>query len=169
MTTVRSTFERRILAALDASPSRIPVLLGGCGTGRTHLMHHLRERLGPTSSQYVDAERVATTPERFLRAVTSASPFAHTLAPEPSTPRDAFDQTLVLFDQARAAGGGAATFLIDEFLEFRTFESFPGLRQVLQPVRETRALRADGYFRKLRGMCSARPALPHFKNNRSQP
>src|SRR4029453_14725808 len=32
----------------------------------------------------------------------------------------------------RASGGGPATFLLDEFLELRTFESFPGLRTVLR-------------------------------------
>src|SRR6185295_12922001 len=34
------------------------------------------------------------------------------------------------FDGARAADGGPATFLIDEILDIRTFESFPGLRHV---------------------------------------
>ena len=27
--------ERRVASALDAVPSRIPIVLGGCGTGRT--------------------------------------------------------------------------------------------------------------------------------------
>jgi Ca2+:H+ antiporter len=31
-------FERRVLGALESAPSRIPVLLGGCGTGRTTLL-----------------------------------------------------------------------------------------------------------------------------------
>ena len=75
MLTPRSTLTRRIVAALDASPSRIPVLVGGCGSGRTTLLHQLRERIGRTTAQYVDVERTATTPERFLRAVTGASPF----------------------------------------------------------------------------------------------
>src|SRR5436190_1172036 len=75
MLTPRSTLTRRVIAALDASPSRIPVLLGGCGTGRTTLLHQLRDRIGRTSTQYIDVERTATTPERFLRAVTSTSPF----------------------------------------------------------------------------------------------
>ena len=29
----RQTIERQILLALDATPSRVPVLVGGCGTG----------------------------------------------------------------------------------------------------------------------------------------
>src|SRR5262249_19630256 len=75
MLTPRSTLNRRLIAALDASPSRIPVLLGGCGTGRTTLLHQLRERLGRTSAQYIDVERTATTPERFMRAIAATSPF----------------------------------------------------------------------------------------------
>ena len=30
--------ERRVLAALEATPPRIPVVIGGCGTGRTTLL-----------------------------------------------------------------------------------------------------------------------------------
>ena len=37
-------------------------------------------------------------------------------------------------NRARAGGSGPATFLLDEFLELRTFESFPGLRRVLHDV-----------------------------------
>ena len=75
MLTPRSTLTRRIVAALDASPSRIPVLVGGCGSGRTTLLHQLRDRLGRTSAQSIDVERTATTPERFLRAVAATAPF----------------------------------------------------------------------------------------------
>src|SRR6266404_6328283 len=83
MLTPRSTLTRRLIAALDASPSRIPVLLGGCGTGRTTLLQQLRERLGRTSAQYIDVERTATTPERFLRAIAATAPFpvSETAAP----------------------------------------------------------------------------------------
>jgi predicted ATPase len=38
--------ERRVLTALDASPARIPVILGGCGSGRSTLLHGLADRLG---------------------------------------------------------------------------------------------------------------------------
>ena len=38
--------ERRVLASLDAAPSRVPVVLGGCGTGRTTLLHGVADRLG---------------------------------------------------------------------------------------------------------------------------
>src|SRR4051812_8976769 len=129
MLTPRTTLARRIVAALDATPSRIPVLLGGCGSGRTTLLHQVRERVGRSTSQYLDVERTATTPERFLKALASASPFAPPAGPLGA--RAAFDATLNFFTRTRAAGNEPVTFLLDEFLELRTFESFPGLRRVL--------------------------------------
>src|SRR5213083_1119697 len=111
MLTPRSTLTRRIVAALDASPSRIPVLVGGCGSGRTTLLQQLRERLGRTSAQSIDVERTATTPERFLRAVAAVSVFPVT---DPSTPgpvgaRAAFDATLAFFGRARTAANEPST------------------------------------------------------------
>ncbi|MEW6322021.1 MAG: winged helix-turn-helix transcriptional regulator [Acidobacteriota bacterium] len=127
--------ERRVLAALDATPPRIPVVLAGCGTGRTTLLHALGERLGRERSQYVDVERAASTPERFHRALVGTSPFGDAQAGEgPSSARDAFDRTLAYLARARATGGQPATFLLDEILELRTFESFPGLRHVLREL-----------------------------------
>src|SRR5262245_35987356 len=133
MLTPRNTLARRVTAALDASPSRIPVLLGGCGSGRTTLLHQLRERIGRGAVHAVDVERTATTPERFLRSVTAVSPFpvADTSTSGPAGARAAFDATLAFFGRARSSAGEPATFLLDEFLELRTFESFPGLRRVL--------------------------------------
>lgn len=127
--------ERRVLAAFEASPARIPVVIGGCGTGRSTLLHALGDRLGREACQYVDVERSASTPERFLHAVGGTSPFdaAATRADQPSSARDAFDRTLHLFAHARA-GDRPATFLLDEVLELRTFESFPGLRHVLREL-----------------------------------
>jgi hypothetical protein len=120
------------MAALDATPSRIPVLLGGCGSGRTTVLHQLRERLGRTAAQYIDVERTATTPERFLRAVTATSPFpVADASAAPSGARAAFEATLNFLSRARTASSEPATYLLDEFLELRTFESFPGLRRVL--------------------------------------
>ena len=136
----RPSLERRVLAALDGSQTagpRIPVLLGGCGSGRTSVLLRLRDLIGRTSAQYVDVERIATTPERFLKTMRDAAPF-------PSHPygegdagggaREAFDAALAFLDTARAPGGVPATFLLDEFLELRTFESFPGLRSVLRDL-----------------------------------
>lgn len=133
MLTPRSTLVRRIISALDAQPSRIPVLIGGCGSGRTTLLQQLRDRLGRTAVQYVDVERTATTPERFYRAMVSASPFPATETGAQGA-RASFDAALAFLSNARAAGGESATFLLDEFLELRTFESFPGLRRVLHDL-----------------------------------
>lgn len=126
--------ERRVLAALEAVPPRIPVVLGGCGTGRTTALHALAERLGHDQCQYIDVERAASTPERFLRAVESTSPFHTTISGEaPKSAREAFDHTLAYFARARVQDR-PATFLLDEVLELRTFESFPGLRHVLREL-----------------------------------
>ena len=135
MTGAPAGFDRRVQGALDAAPSRIPVVLGGCGTGRTALLQRLRERIGRGAAQYVDVERCATTPERFLTAVTSTSPFRwHGGDAAPANAREAFDALLAFFDTARAPGGGPCTFLLDEVLELRTFESFPGLRHVIREL-----------------------------------
>ena len=133
--------ERRVLAALEATPPRIPVLLGGCGTGRTTALHALADRLGREECQYIDVERAASTPERFHAAVTGASPFPSVGAnTTPRSAREAFDQTMSYLAQARAMDR-PATFLLDEVLELRTFESFPGLRHVqrelLQALQES--------------------------------
>ena len=134
MLTPRTTLARRVTAALDASPSRIPVLA-----------RRLRQRphdaaaascasaSGAQAAQYIDVERTATTPERFLRAVTSVSPFpvADTSAAEPPARAARSTRRSRSSTRARTAAGEPATFLLDEFLELRTFESFPGLRRVL--------------------------------------
>jgi hypothetical protein len=122
--------ERRVLAALDATPSRIPVLLGGCGTGRTTTLNALAERLGHEECQYIDVERAASTPERFFAAVSAASPFPRpSPGAPPRTAREAFDHTLSYLSETRALDR-PATILLDEVLELRTFESFPGLHHV---------------------------------------
>ena len=82
MLTPRLTLARRVTAALDASPSRIPVLVGGCGSGRTTLLRQLRERAGRQAVQYIDVERTATTPERFLRASDLTNSCGETNNPE---------------------------------------------------------------------------------------
>jgi hypothetical protein len=90
--------------------------------------------MGRSVVQYIDVERCATTPERFLHAVTAASPFPWNNPPAPTTAREAFDALLAFFDTARGPGGEPCTFLLDEVLELRTFESFPGLRHVLRDL-----------------------------------
>jgi hypothetical protein len=133
-------FERRVLAALDASPSRIPVVPGGCGTGRTWLLRRLHDRAGHGASQYINVERCATTPERFLESVVESSPFLWAGSDRPpATAREAFETLCAFFTGARQSDGGPCTFLLDEVLDLRTFESFPGLRHVLREFLESLA------------------------------
>ena len=134
----RPSLERRVLSALEgagASP-RIPVVLGGCGTGRTSLLLRVRDLLGRTNAQFIDVERIASTPERMFQGVKETSPFAFQSGPAAAradtSARASFDVLLNFVTTVRAPGDAPATFLLDEFLELRTFESFPGLRSVLR-------------------------------------
>jgi len=120
--------ETRLAAALGDGASRIPVLLGPCGSGRTQALHRLGDSLPSGTAQYIDVERVISTPERFLEHVTRDSPFAWRPADAmPDGPRDAYRQALSYFAHARTASGGPATFLLDEAFEIRLFEHFPRL------------------------------------------
>ena len=137
----RPSLERRVLTALEGTASgvpRIPVVLGGCGSGRTSLLLRVRDLLGRNACQYIDVERIATTPERLFQAIRDVSPFAfqsgQTAMRTDATARMAFDATLTWLGAARAPADAPATFLLDEFLELRTFESFPGLRSVLRDL-----------------------------------
>jgi hypothetical protein len=158
MTGRPTSLDRRLLDALRASThgTSVHVLVGGCGSGRTERLQRLHHELGPRSSQYIDLERVSTTPERCFRAVMNASPFIHDGVPAgggfsagassgvsasghaggsaretASGARPAFDAMLMFLMNASNADGSPATFLLDEILELRTFESFPGLRSAL--------------------------------------
>jgi hypothetical protein len=124
----RPTVEHRVTTSLDAG--RIPVVLGGCGSGRTSLLLRLEGVIGLDRAQYLDFAAAATTPERCLTAIVSRSrlPGAASSA-DLTSARSAFDALLAYFDAGGASASGA-TFLIDEFLDVRTFESFPGLRHV---------------------------------------
>jgi hypothetical protein len=125
----RPALERRVLASIEAG--RIPVVLGACGTGRTSLLLRLENTIGQDRSQYLDVAAAATTPERCLKAVLTACRIHPPAAAEFSaaTPRAAFDSLLTFF-ASNAPDGRPLTFLLDEFLDVRTFESFPGLRHV---------------------------------------
>jgi hypothetical protein len=147
----RPALERRVLDALtvpaggtvdivgsSSAISRIPVLLGGGGSGRSSVLLRLRDLLGRNAAQYVDVERIATTPERFLKTLRDSSPFpvqsvggAHGVD---HAPRESFAAALAFLSNARGTTGAPVTFLLDEFLELRTFESFPGLRTVLREL-----------------------------------
>lgn len=125
----RPSLEHRVTSSLDAG--RIPVLLGGCGSGRTSLLLRLEHALGPGRGQYLDVAAAATTPERCLAAVVAASRLQPSGSPGavPGDTREAFGLLLDFFDGATATEG-VPTFLLDEFLDVRTFENFPGLRHV---------------------------------------
>ena len=53
---------------------------------------------------------------------------------------------LAFLDQSRTGGGNEpATFLLDEVLELRTFESFPGLRTALRELLKTLATSSNRF------------------------
>ena len=152
----RPVIERRILAALDASPPRIPVLLGGCGSGRTSLLLRLSHVFGSNGSQYLDVERAASTPEGFYASIADNSPYRLSAnhhgpdrqvaaAPRARNPREAFDSLLRFFREAHSADGRTPVFLIDELLELRTFESFPGLRGIQRELIDSLATSANRF------------------------
>ncbi len=142
---VRPALERRLLSALDGAPRQVPFVLGTCGTGRTTLLRALQQQRGVRACQYVDVERSVTTPERFCRALISTSPFRSTDARPIKTPRDAFQAILAFLTLARTEAGAPATFLLDEVLEFRTFESFPGLRGLMNQLFGALAQSENGF------------------------
>ena len=137
----RPAVERKVLDAWSAAPRRIPVLVGGCGSGRTTLLLRLAGRVGAGRCLYVDAERAASTPEAFWTAGEAATPYAAAGGPssgrEDRSARAAFDSLLAHVEHARGQDGGAATFLLDEVLELRAFASFPGLRDALPELVRT--------------------------------
>jgi hypothetical protein len=132
MTAALPGLDARLVSALAERPSRIPVLLGPCGSGRTSALQRVRDGLPAGSCQYIDVERVMSSPEQFLGRVTADSPL-HWKAPAhaPAGPREAYEHALAYFAGARASDGGPATFLLDEAFELRLFESFPGLSEVM--------------------------------------
>ena len=68
----RQNLEDQIISVLDASPSRIPIIVGLDGSGRTSILLNLLGRLSNRAScQYVNVEGTATTPERFWATLTN--------------------------------------------------------------------------------------------------
>src|SRR5919197_770807 len=109
----------------------------------------------------------APSPTPLLHAVTASSPFPWQPPGQPATAREAFDLLLVFFDSARAPGGEPCTFLLDEVLELRTFESFPGLRHVLRGLLEALAGSSNRFVLTTRYVARAqrllRDATPRFE------
>jgi hypothetical protein len=125
--------DRQLLERTRVRGERPPVtvVVGGCGAGRSERLRRVERELGAGHAQYIDIERVATTPERCCDAVLQATPFlppAGMTLETPAGAREAFDALLAFLMGARDRDGGPATFLLDEVLDVRTFESFPGLR-----------------------------------------
>ena len=135
----RPALERRVLSALEAEPARVPVVLGGCGSGRTSLLARTAARLGDRRSRYIDVERITSTPERLLAAVIGNSPSTagDIRTPFPKgrrAPRGAFEALLAFFGRR---GNDLPVLLLDEWLELHTLESFPGLRGAVRELVET--------------------------------
>ena len=138
----RQLIEQRVRAALDATPARIPVVIGGCGTGRSTLLQRIQDELGVNVCQYINAESVALTPEGLLHAIIDGSDYVLPSTNSPAlnsrqSPRTSFNALLEFFNHEHRRNGPTPTFLIDEVLDIRTLESFPGLRGVMRELFES--------------------------------
>lgn len=127
----------RVLAVLHSPTPGIPLLIGGCGAGRTHALQATMSQLpADTTPVYLDLERLATTPEQCYRALLRHVRVAEDSLDLPApaalaSPRDAYTAILAVLTRARAASGRPFTFLLDEVLDLRTFENFPGLKTLM--------------------------------------
>ena len=143
-------------------------MLGGCGTGRTSLLlasarSHRAQSGASTSTSSGSRRRLSAFSRRF--APRRRSRVRRTSTPRRARRRRATRSTRRSpFSIRRARPAIApATFLLDEFLELRTFESFPacaascatscGARVQRQPVR------ADEPLRRARAPAAARRAV----------
>lgn len=132
MSTPWQEFDARIVGWLAAEPSRIPFITGGCFSGRSAMLGRVLGKLGHSACHLVDISRITSTPERFTTSLVAHSPFGNGEVPIASDgPRDAYAKALAHLDLADAHGA-PATFLLDEILDLRVFESFPGLKTVVQ-------------------------------------
>ena len=117
-------------------PRGSPCWWEAAARGRTFLLRRLRERLGavglPVHGHRAgghDARAPAATVLAGLVAVTRAGRVRRRAIAARGVRRDSG----VLPGRARP-DGAPATFLLDEVLEFRTFENFPGLRHVFHDL-----------------------------------
>ena len=126
------------------------VMLGGCGTGRSSLLLRLRDLLGECRAarrRRTDCDDAGALPRRAPRIVAVPLHAAATVGGDDHGPRESF--TAAPPSQPGAGTtGGPVTFLLDEFLELRTFESFPGpalgaARSDYRARRQPEPLRAD--------------------------
>ena len=134
MTVPQAGFERRVHGALEAAPSRIPVILGGCGTGRTWLLQRLRDRVGRQAAQYIDVERSATTPERFLQSVISSSPFPWHGADR--VPANARDGVALVHQQLETLQQRIASHIKMKALHLAQVEFYDLMRKITQTIQK---------------------------------
>ena len=166
--------ERPRSSGACSRPSTDPQAVGAADPGRPRRLRHRphvaaaaaarsdrphRRRSTSTSSGSRRRPSVSCSAARVV-AVPGASPRRDAAEPAPATRSTRRWPSL---DTARAPGAVPATFLLDEFLELRTFESFPGLRSVLRDLvgalgGERQPLRPDQPLRRARacGCCATR-------------
>lgn len=130
MVTARPHVLRAVTAALDASPSRVVLLTGPTGAGRTSTLHAVRALRGVDQTCLIPVDRLATTPERFLEGLGTTG--LMTRAPAGVGARAAFDAAMDALAAPHATTGTPVLVLLDELLELRTFDSFPHLRGATQ-------------------------------------
>ena len=91
----------------------------------THLAAAAPSRTAPRGTVRTWTWSAASTPERFPRRSPPRRRFRGTATTRLPPARAAFDAALQFMTTAPAPGGEPCTFLLDEALELRTFESFP--------------------------------------------
>ena len=128
----RPEIEHDVLQALDAAPARVPVVLGPSGSGRTSVLQRVAARLAGDAGHYVDAERIISTPERFLAAVTASGHEPDAAIVGYHSPRAAFDTLLARIGQPQRLGQPQSVLILDEFIELNMLAPFPGLRGALR-------------------------------------
>ena len=102
-------------------------------------MQRIQDELGVNVCQYINAESVALTPEGLLHAIIDGSDYVLPSTNSPAlnsrqSPRTSFNALLEFFNHEHRRNGPTPTFLIDEVLDIRTLESFPGLRGVMREL-----------------------------------
>ena len=136
----RPSLERRVLTALEGTASGVPEFpscSGAVAPGARHCSCACAICSGAarasTSTSSASPRRPSGCSRRSATCRRSRSSRA-AAARSRCDRAMAFDATLAWLGAARAPGDAPATFLLDEFLELRTFESFPGLRSVLRDL-----------------------------------
>ena len=139
----RPALERRVLASLDARRA-IPVVLGGCGTGRTSLLLRLRAAARPrpqrsTSTSARRRRRRSAASRRCARRRRSAPAADAARRRRRVAARGRSTRSLAFLDDGRGAGGGAGD------VPARRGPRLPDVRELPGPAaRAARARRAPG-------------------------